>query len=93
MTGAASLFGVELKPVADDAVRAMLDSLTLFGHGSSWGGFESLVTFPKPEKLRSATAWRSGPLLRLHVGLEDPADLIADLDAGLRILQQRTEQQ
>jgi len=86
MTGAASLFGVELKPFADRAVRAMLDSLALFGHGSSWGGFESLVTFPKPEKLRTATGWHSGPLLRLHIGLEDPADLMADLETGFDAL-------
>jgi cystathionine beta-lyase len=88
MTGAASLFGVELKPAPETAVRAMLNALTYFGHGSSWGGFESLVTFPKPAQLRSVSEWRSGPLLRLHVGLEDPADLIADLDAGFRALAQ-----
>ena len=86
MTGAPSLFGIELKPAPDAAVRAMLDSLHYFGHGSSWGGFESLVTFPKPEKLRTATSWTSGPLLRLHIGLEDPADLIADLEAGFDAL-------
>lgn len=83
MLGAASLFGVELKPVPDAAVKACLNALRYFGHGASWGGFESLVTYPKPEKLRTATAWSSGPLLRLHVGLEDPADLIADLERGL----------
>jgi cysteine-S-conjugate beta-lyase len=88
MTGAASLFGVELKPVPDAGVREMLNSLRCFGHGSSWGGFESLVTYPKPERLRSAKPWRSGPLLRLHVGLEDPADLIADLDAAFQVLHQ-----
>jgi cystathionine beta-lyase len=88
MTGAASLFGVELKPAPETAVRAMLNALTYFGHGSSWGGFESLVTFPKPAQLRSVNDWRSGPLLRLHVGLEDPADLIADLDACFRALAQ-----
>jgi cysteine-S-conjugate beta-lyase len=86
MTGAASLFGVELKPVADSAVKAMINSLHYFGHGSSWGGFESLVTYPKPQQLRTATAWQSGPLLRLHVGLEDPADLIADLDDAFQVL-------
>jgi len=83
LTGAASLFGVELRPVSDDAVRAMVNSLTLFGHGSSWGGFESLVTWPDPARIRTATRWNSGPLLRLHVGLEDPADLIADLESAL----------
>lgn len=86
MLGAASLFGVELQPCADDAVAAMLNALRYFGHGASWGGFESLVTYPKPAKLRTATRWSSGPLLRLHVGLEDPADLIADLQAGFEHL-------
>jgi len=86
MLGAASLFGVELRPAPDSAVRAALNSLRYFGHGASWGGFESLVTYPKPERLRTATQWRSGPLLRLHIGLEDPGDLIADLEAAFRVL-------
>lgn len=93
MSGAASLFGVELKPAPDAAVRAMVNALQYFGHGSSWGGFESLVTYPKPERLRSVTPWRSGPLLRFHIGLEDPADLIADLAAAFAVLQQHAEQQ
>jgi cystathionine beta-lyase len=92
MTGAASLFGLELKPAPDAAVRAMVNSLQYFGHGSSWGGFESLVTYPKPERLRSVAPWSSGPLLRLHIGLEDPADLIADLAAAFDVLQQHAEQ-
>ena len=82
MTGAASLFGVVLQPVPEAAVKAAINSLRYFGHGASWGGFESLVTYPKPERVRSATRWQSGPLLRLHIGLEDPADLIADLEAA-----------
>ena len=86
MSGAASLFGVELKPYPDAAVRAMINALHYFGHGSSWGGFESLVTYPKPEQLRTATRWESGPLLRLHVGLEDPADLISDLEGAFQVL-------
>ena len=88
MSGAASLFGVVLKPCPDAAVKAAINSLHYFGHGSSWGGFESLVTYPKPEQLRTATTWRAGPLLRLHIGLEDPADLIADLDAAFAALHQ-----
>lgn len=86
MSGAASLFGVELRPFPDAAVKAAINSLHFFGHGSSWGGFESLVTYPKPEQLRTATIWRGGPLLRLHIGLEDPADLIGDLEAALALL-------
>ena len=86
LTGAASLFGVELKPYSDAAVKAAINSLHYFGHGSSWGGFESLVTYPKPQQLRTATPWRSGPLLRLHIGLEDPADLMADLESAFEVL-------
>ena len=82
-SGACSLFGVVLKPAADAAVVAMIDGLEYFGIGSSWGGYESLITFPRPGKLRTATSWQAeGPLIRIHVGLEDPADLIADLEQG-----------
>ena len=52
--------------------------------GWSWGGFESLVIPTWPERSRTATRWDAGgPCLRLHIGLEDPEDLIADLAAGL----------
>ena len=86
-TGACGLFGVELKPVAEEKVTAMLDGFDLFGMGFSWGGFESLVLPVEPNDSRSATTWDGkGPLLRLHAGLEDPSDLVADLEAGLKKL-------
>jgi len=82
-SGAASLFGVILEPAADHAVAAMIESLELFGIGSSWGGFESLAIRADVRKIRTATAWNAaGPLLRLHIGLEDPDDLMADLERG-----------
>jgi len=82
-TGASGLFGLELKPVPESAVAAMLDDLELFGMGYSWGGFESLILPTDPKPFRSAVAWSApGPLLRIHAGLEDPDDLIADLDSG-----------
>jgi cystathionine beta-lyase len=82
-TGAASLFGVILKPVRWEAVGAMIDALGLFGIGSSWGGFESLAIRVDPTRVRTATRWNpGGPLIRLHIGLEDPDDLIADLEQG-----------
>ncbi len=60
---------------------AFIDALTLFGIGASWGGFESLALIAAPERLRDHSAWTSAePVIRLHIGLEDPADLIADLD-------------
>ncbi|SDF72323.1 cystathionine beta-lyase [Limimonas halophila] len=82
--GASGLFGVVLaEPYSRDAIAAMLDGMSLFGIGSSWGGYESLMIACYPEKARTATTWDApGPLLRLHIGLEDPADLIADLEAG-----------
>jgi cystathionine beta-lyase len=80
---ASGLFGVVLEPVEKARIDAMLDGLQLFGMGWSWGGFESLVIPTWPERTRAATRWSArGPCLRLHVGLEDPADLIADLEAG-----------
>ena len=88
-SGAASLFGVVLKPASDRAVAALIDALLLFGIGSSWGGFESLAIRADPGKYRTATQWHpGGPLLRLHIGLEDPDDLIADLEQGLAQLKQ-----
>jgi cystathionine beta-lyase len=65
-------------------VDALLDGLRLFKMGWSWGGFESLAIPIAPEGARTVTRWNpGGPCLRLHVGLEDPADLIADLADGL----------
>jgi cystathionine beta-lyase len=82
--GASGLFGLVLSGGDDAARAAMIDGLELFGIGFSWGGFESLVIPADPQTLRSATGWSAeGPLIRLHVGLEDPADLIADLRLGL----------
>ena len=83
-TGAASLFGVVLHPVAKNRIDAMLDGMRFFGMGWSWGGFESLMIPIYPERTRTATHWDAGgPVLRLHIGLEDPADLIDDLADGL----------
>ena len=65
------------------AVAALLDGLELFGIGYSWGGFESLAMPFDCRASRTATTWEpGGPALRFHIGLEDPADLIADLEAG-----------
>lgn len=83
-TGASSVFGIELKPVAQKRVAALLDGLELFGLGFSWGGYESLAIDCNEQHLRKATSWaKDRPLLRLSIGLEDADDLIADLEAGL----------
>ncbi len=86
-TGACGLFAVVLNSeVADAAVAAMLDDLQLFGIGYSWGGYESLILPTHPAESRTATQWESGPCLRVHAGLEDVDDLIADLEAGFQRL-------
>ncbi len=87
-TGAASLFGVEFQPRCTNVgVEAMIDGLALFGIGASWGGFESLVTPSAASMTRTAGGGRlAGPAARFHIGLEDPADLIADLERGMALL-------
>ena len=69
-------------PRASRTIDAFVDGLQLFGIGVSWGGYESLV-LPSHVR-RSLSAASAGPLVRFHIGLEDPDDLIADLAAGLR---------
>jgi cysteine-S-conjugate beta-lyase len=82
-TGACGLFSIVLKPVAQSAVFAFIDALTLFGIGASWGGFESLVIPFDCTRIRTATQWApGGPTVRFHIGLEDVDDLIADLERG-----------
>lgn len=87
--GTNGLLSFELKPGTDAAtVDAFIDSLQLFGLGASWGGYESLVTAANMQRARSVTDWSvRGPVVRLHIGLEDPADLIADLKQGFAALQ------
>ena len=66
------------------AISDFLNGMELFGMGYSWGGYESLILPTNPEKLRTASTWNSqGPLIRIHAGLEDVGDLIADLERGL----------
>jgi cystathionine beta-lyase len=82
--GACGLFGFVLRPAPEKAVEAFLDALTLFGLGFSWGGHESLAIHCDPQrKTGSVLGDYGGPLMRLHVGLEDPDDLIGDLRNGL----------
>jgi cystathionine beta-lyase len=82
-TGASGLFSIVLKPAPRRAVDALLDTVKLFGMGYSWGGFESLVIPFDCAPYRTATAWApGGPTLRLHIGLENVADLQVDLERG-----------
>ena len=89
-TGACSLFGVEFQPdITVAATHAMVDALTLFGIGASWGGYESLALPTTGYVTRTANAEGfsevfAGPVVRFHIGLEDVADLVADLEQGFR---------
>jgi cysteine-S-conjugate beta-lyase len=87
--GSSGLFSVILKPCSDKALAAMLDGLTLFGMGYSWGGFESLVIPFNCASYRTATKWEpGGHALRFHIGFEDLDDLKRDLDAGFARLRE-----
>ncbi len=87
-SGACSLFGVVFKPeYSAEATHKMIESLDLFGIGASWGGFESLALPTTGFLSRTAGSGKfGGPVVRFHIGLENPADLIADLERGLAVL-------
>ncbi len=87
-SGAAGLFAFSLRPPAATAdVNAFLNALELFGLGFSWGGYESLAIPCDPQLRRTATKPDfGGKLIRLSIGLEDPDDLIADLESGFSAL-------
>jgi cystathionine beta-lyase len=86
-TGSSGLFSLILHPVSKTALAAMLDNLALFGMGYSWGGYESLAIPFDATSYRTATKWApEGPALRLHIGLDAPADLKLDLAQGLKRL-------
>lgn len=86
--GTNGLFSVEFEETfSPDSVESMMDALELFGIGASWGGFESLILPVNLKDARALTAYPyKGSVVRLHIGLEDPADLIADLEHAFRYL-------
>ncbi len=92
-SGAASLFGVVFRAqYSAAAVEDMVGALAVFGLGASWGGYESLalpttgIVSRTAARLRPHEAPPAGAALRLHVGLESPEELIADLEGGLEVL-------
>ncbi len=90
MTGSSGLFSVVLKGGSEADAAKVLDALDLFGLGYSWGGFESLATIGSHGLTRTVRPFEAdGPLIRLHIGLEDPADLVADLEQALGRFQPR----
>jgi cystathionine beta-lyase len=82
-TGACGLFAFVIDSTPRPALEAMVNHFEHFGMGASWGGYESLCMPTSPEKMRTATTWEpGGQTMRIHVGLEDVDDLIADLAAA-----------
>lgn len=90
-TGHNGLFSFVLNRGHEAATTAMLDGMKHFKMGYSWGGYESLILAVYGiNRIRSATKWEAkGPLIRVHIGLEDADDLIADLEAGFERLNQQ----
>ena len=89
--GACSLFGVVMQTESLAAVSRMLDGYRYFKIGSSWGGFESLAIPANPAITRTRVPWsEKGYLVRIHIGLEDPDDLIQDLADGFSRLSERS---
>jgi cystathionine beta-lyase len=80
--GSSGLFSFVLKNGTEASRAAFIDALSLFGIGFSWGGFESLAVPADPVRSGGGRADFGGAIVRLHIGLEDPDDLIADLEHG-----------
>ena len=88
-SGASGLMGLKIKATNINSVRKFVNSLKLFGYGYSWGGFESLVLhqeFRETGKRKYLNLPKDEHLVRLHIGLEDPKDLIVDIKQALRYL-------
>ena len=88
-SGASGLMGLKIKAKNINSVRKFVNSLKLFGYGYSWGGFESLVLhqeFRETGNRKFMSLPKDEHLVRLHIGLEDPSDLIADIKQALKHL-------
>ena len=98
-SGASGLFSFELDSAAtgdlgagfNAATAALCERRRYFGIGYSWGGFESLIMPARIEASRSIEPWSGGALIRVHIGLENPADLIADLEAGFTAMREAVQ--
>ncbi len=86
--GGSGLMGLVLQDAPAEVVEPMLAACKLFGIGYSWGGYESLISiYPQPFPRSQSDGTVEGPLLRLHVGLEHPDDLIADLEQAFSVIE------
>ena len=86
-SGASGLMGLKIKAKNINSVRKFVNSLKLFGYGYSWGGFESLALhqeFRETGNRKFMNLPKDEHLVRLHIGLEDPKDLIEDLKKSLK---------
>ena len=86
-SGASGLMGLKIKTKSVISVRKFVNSLKLFGYGYSWGGFESLVLHQENREIGKRKYMylaKDEHLVRLHIGLEDSSDLIADIKQALR---------
>jgi cystathionine beta-lyase len=80
---ATGLFTVCFNPLDEKQVEALVDNLDLFGLGASWGGYECLVLPFDARHQRTAVEWNPpGPTIRFHIGLDDPDDILEDLEKG-----------
>ena len=88
-SGASGLMGLRIKAKSEKAVVKFVNNLKLFGHGYSWGGFESLALHQNVREQGNRSylkLLKNEHLVRLHIGLEDPNDLIADIKQSLKHL-------
>lgn len=90
--GSTGLFSVVLNPAPKPAFHTFMNTLTLFGMGYSWGGYESLAIPFNTAPYRTATVFEAeGPCVRFHIGLEDPEDLKEDLDRAFVAMAEASE--
>ncbi|MDB9717435.1 PLP-dependent aspartate aminotransferase family protein [Candidatus Pelagibacter sp.] len=88
-SGASGLMGLRIKAKSEKSVTKFVNNLKLFGHGYSWGGFESLALHQNLREQgdrKYLKLKKNEHLVRLHIGLEDPSDLIADIKQSLKHL-------
>jgi len=88
-SGASGLMGLRIKAKSEKAVVKFVNNLKLFGHGYSWGGFESLALHQNVREQGNRSYLKlekNEYIVRLHIGLEDPSDLIADIKQSLKHL-------
>lgn len=88
-SGSCGLFSVILNPIPEDTLERFINNLSLFGVGFSWGGFESLVMPCFPENMQRSCSGNVAPddiVIRFHIGLEDPEDLIANIAHAFSVM-------